>query len=427
MQGLFIKSAYERSDDEEPKIVDKRYFFRSFLFVHIEFTVNSLLRILKKLYIGRFFVTIEYVMFMKAVGIICEYNPFHNGHLYHIEKVKEMYPDAVIVLVLGGYFLERGEVSVMSKWNKTGLALKYGVDLVVELPVLYGTNAGDYFAYYALKILNECKIDVLVFGSECDDVDLLTNVAQLQSDVQFNEKVKEELKKGTNYPSSLAGVLEVKLESNDLLGVSYIKAIQAINPNIEARTIKRTNKFNDIESDEFIVSAQNIRKKLLDGTPIDGYVPNYDLSLVNEVDMDKMFEYLRFRIITEKNLEKYLGVDEGLENKLKSSINDVDSYEKLLDAIKSKRYTTSRLRRMLIHVLLGIEKSDMEAEYEQYRILGFNSKGKAYLKTIDSEKLVFKCEHRAHEVEMVASSIYRELTSDVSTDWEILNKPIIKD
>ena len=109
---------------------------------------------MEKLYKFIFFVKIELVMFMKAIGIICEYNPFHNGHLYHIEQCRKMYDDAVIVLVIGGYFLERGEVSVMSKWNKTALALKYGVDLVVELPVLYWTNAGDYFAYYAVKIFN---------------------------------------------------------------------------------------------------------------------------------------------------------------------------------------------------------------------------------------------------------------------------------
>ena len=366
-------------------------------------------------------------MFMEAIGIICEYNPFHNGHLYHIEKVRSMFPGAVIVLVLGGYFLERGEVSVMSKWSKTALALKYGVDLVVELPVLFGTNAGDYFAYYAVKILNECGVKRIVFGSESDDVVLLTNIATLQNDPEFNEKVKKELKNGSNYPTSLAGVLEVKLESNDLLGVSYIKAIQSINPEIEPVTIKRTNDFNDLDDDDRIVSAQNIRKKLEDGHEIANYIPDYDINLINKIDYEKLFALLRFRILTEKDLSRFLGVDEGLENKLKDVIRDVGSYDELLESIKSKRYTTSRLRRMLVHILLGIEKEDMQEELMESRILGFNSIGKNYLKELKNKNLVYKSDGRIKDIEEVAALLYRELTKDESIEFEFLNKPIIKD
>lgn len=366
-------------------------------------------------------------MFMKAIGIICEYNPFHNGHLYHIEQCRKMYDDAVIVLVIGGYFLERGEVSVMSKWNKTALALKYGVDLVVELPVLYGTNAGDYFAYYAVKILNECGVDSIVFGSECDDVELLKSIAVSQSDEHFNEKVKEQLKKGINYPTSLAGVLEVKLESNDLLGVSYIKAINSINDKIEPVTIKRTNGFNDLDNEEDIVSAQNIRRRIVDGQEIEKFIPDYDISLINTVDYEKLFSLLRFRILTDKNLEKYLGVDEGLENKLKSVIREVYSYDELLEGIKSKRYTTSRLRRMLVHILLGILKDDMKEDFEEYKVLGFNSTGKEYLRNLQSKKLVYKSDGRVREIENVAVTIYEDLTKDASVQLDFMNKPIIKD
>ena len=364
---------------------------------------------------------------MKAVGIICEYNPFHNGHLYHIEKIKEMFPDYTIVLVLGGYFLERGEVSVMSKWSKTALALKYGVDLVIELPVLFGTNAGDYFAYYAVKILSSCGVKKLVFGSECDDVTLLTNIATLQNDEEFNEKVKKELKKGSNYPTSLAGVLEVKLESNDLLGVSYIKAIQSLKADIEAVTIKRTNSFNDVDSLDSIVSAQNIRKRLLEGEDIKEAIPDYDTGLINTVDYEKLFESVRFRILTDGDLSRFLGVDEGLENRLKAVIKDVTTYDELLEAIKSKRYTTSRLRRMLIHIFLGIEKKDMDEVLDEHRVLGFNSRGKAYLKELDSEKLVFKSAGRIRDIEDAAAQLYQDLTNDKSVEFEFLNKPIIKD
>lgn len=379
------------------------------------------------MYNFQFFVTIESVMCMKTIGIICEYNPFHNGHLYHLEKIREMYEECTIVLVLGGYFLERGEVSVMSKWNKTALALKYGVDLIVELPVLYGTNAGDYFAYYAVKILAECGVDTIVFGSECDDVELLKNIAISQSDEHFNEKVKEQLKKGTNYPSSLAGVLEVKLESNDLLGVSYIKAIMSIDEKIEPVTIKRTNSFDDLESDEEIVSAQNIRAKLTKGEKIEKFIPDYEISLINEIDYELYFTLLRHRIMTEKHLDRYLGVDEGLENRLKSIITEVSTYDELLDGIKSKRYTTSRLRRMLVHILLGIEKDDMKEEFTQYKILGFNNRGKEHLRKLDSSKLVYRSESRIREIENTAATLYEDLTHDESARLDFINKPIIKD
>ncbi len=141
---------------------------------------------------------------MKKIGIICEYNPFHNGHIYHIKKIKEMYPNSMIILVLGSYFLERGDVSIISKWNKTKLALEYGVNLVIELPTLYGTNSGDYFAYYAIKALNFAEVDAIVFGSETADLELLKKVAKAQETDEFNEKVKNNLKRGSNYPTSLS-------------------------------------------------------------------------------------------------------------------------------------------------------------------------------------------------------------------------------
>lgn len=362
---------------------------------------------------------------MKKIGIICEYNPFHNGHLYHIEKIKEMYPDSLIVLALGGYFLERGDVSIMSKWTKTSISLEYGVDLVLELPVLFGTNSGDYFAYYAIKMLDECGIDVLVFGSECDDVELLKKVADLQNDEGFNESVKNYLKQGLNYPSSLAKSLNIKLESNDLLGVSYIKAIKRINPSIEVVSIKRSNSFNDLESESDIVSAQNIRTKLKQNLDIRNYVPSYDLSLINKINYNKLYDYLKYRIVSEKNIIKYLGVDEGLENKIRCEITDSPTLDEFIENIKSKRYTTSRLKRMLIHILLGIEKDDMKCIPRVYKILGFNSRGQKFLKELGSDSLAFKTTGRIRDIENASARIYGELTGE-SVTFEFLNKPIIK-
>lgn len=237
-------------------------------------------------------------------------------------------------------------------------------------------------------------------------------------------EVKSNLKKGLNYPSSLSKSLDVKLESNDILGVAYIKAINEINPKIEVRVIKRTNSFNDLDSNDNVVSASNIREKIKNGITIDKFIPVYNSRFINRIDEDKMFELLRYRILTDAHLEKFLGVDEGLENKLKKVILDVNSCEELIENIKSKRYTTSRLKRMLIHILLGIEKTDMENEQTRYKVLGFNSFGREYLSTLENEKFVYKSDN---EIEKVAAMIYYDLTGDESIYEEFLNKPIIKE
>lgn len=363
---------------------------------------------------------------MKKIGIICEYNPFHNGHLYHLKEIKRLYPDSLIVLILGSYFLQRGETSLISKWNKTKIALDYGIDLVLELPTLYGTNSADYFAYYAVKALSIAQVDVIVFGSETADISKLKEITNNQESSDFDDALKSELKKGTNYPTSLAKTLGVTLKSNDLLAVSYLKAISKLHPSIEAIAIRRTNDFNDTSSDEDIISASNIRKKLQNGQSIQKHVPSYNSNYINEVDEEKLFQLLKYRIVTDDHLERYLGVDEGIENKLKKEIFKADSLEDFIDKIKSKRYTTARIRRLLIHILLGIEKTDMDEGKNSYRILGFSSKGKKYLKFLKTANLSTKLDDRSEQIEKKAAFVYYELTKDESIKLESQNKPLIK-
>lgn len=363
---------------------------------------------------------------MKKIGIICEYNPLHNGHIYHLNKIKEMYPDSIIILVLGGYFLERGEVSTISKWNKTKLALDAGIDCVMELPTLYNTNSGDIFAYRSIEILNALEVDCIVFGSETDDIETLKSIAHKQKDEDFQSKVKEYLNRGSNYPTSLALAASTTLESNDILGVSYIKAIEQINDKIEPITIRRTNKFRDTLSNEQIVSAENIRSKLKKQEDIKRYIPDYDINYINDVDYKKLFCLIRYRILTDSHLERYLGVDEGLENRLKKVILKVDDYDSLVDALSTKRYTKSRIKRMLLHILLGIEKSDVEFSRSEFRILGFNKLGKEYLRKLNNKNLKTKVNDTASNIEARAALIYSYLTGDESVDLEFKNKPIIK-
>ena len=164
---------------------------------------------------------------MDIIGIIAEYNPFHNGHIYHINKIKEKYPDAILILVLNGYFLERGEISILTKEEKTRIALEYGVNIVLELPFLMGSQSADIFADASIKILNNYHVNKIIFGSECNDVSMLTNIAKAQFKDDFDELVKNYMDEGCNYPTALARACKVNFDfnPNDLLGISYIKAI----------------------------------------------------------------------------------------------------------------------------------------------------------------------------------------------------------
>ena len=220
---------------------------------------------------------------MEAVGIICEYNPLHNGHIYHIEETKRKFPGKTIILVLNGYFLERGEVSILSKENKTKLALIYGVDLIVELPFIFGSQSADIFAEAAIKILGYLGCSYLVFGSESNNIEALEKVATIQNTPEYNKKVQELLATGINYPTALAKALEIDVNvfnPNDLLGISYLKAIKRNNLNIKPITIKRTSDYHSIEEESNIISASNIRNKLKKKESITNYVPRKTIKLI---------------------------------------------------------------------------------------------------------------------------------------------------
>lgn len=367
---------------------------------------------------------------MEVIGLIAEYNPFHNGHLYQINKIKELYPNSIIILILNGYFLERGIISIESKKTKTELALKYGINLVVELPFIFGTNSADIFAESSLELLNELKITKLVFGSESNDIDLLTNAAKKQLQPEFDSLVKEYLKTGINYPTALNKAIGINLnEPNDLLGISYIKAIIKNNYNIEPITIKRTNSYHDIKSNEEIISASNIRQKLEDNINIDAYVPEHN---INKINYELFFNLLKYKILTEKDLSIYLTVDEGIDNRLKKVINEVNNLEELINKIKTKRYTYNRIMRMFTHIIIGLTKEDKDniTENEYIRLLGFDNQAQKYINSIKKDinlPLVTKytsVNSIIKDYELTAASIYKLLTNEDVLEFELSNKPI---
>lgn len=364
---------------------------------------------------------------MDIVGIICEYNPFHNGHSYHIKKVKELYPNSILVLVLNGYFLERGEVSILTKEDKTRIALENGVDIVCELPFVFGSESADTFAESATIILKYLGVKTLVFGSESNNIELLKEAASKQLEEEFSSKIKDYLKLGLNYPTALNKALGIDIsDPNDLLGISYIKSIFKNKLKIEPVCIKRTNSYHDTESNDSIVSASNIREKISNNISIKNYT-NYG-DYIKRYDEDLLFALLKYRIITDPDLSRYLTVDEGIHHKLKKEINNSSCLDELIERVKSKRYTYNRIKRMFIHILIGLTKNDRNMEIIRYvKILGFNSAGQKYLKNLNSDVLVsskISDEYVTQKYELIASRVYDLITGLNTINYELSNKPI---
>ena len=368
---------------------------------------------------------------MEVIGIIAEYNPFHNGHLYHINEIKKRYPDSLIILVLNGYFLERGDISILSKEDKTNIALNYGVNIVLELPSLFGTQSADIFASTSLKILNEFKVNRIIFGSEIDDTNIIIEIANKQLDPSFDNKVKEYLKKGINYPTSLAKALNSKFEytPNDLLGISYAKAILQNKYNIKIETIKRTNDYHDTTLDSDIVSATNIRTRIQNKETINKYLPKYSLDKIISIDEKKLFNLIKYNIIINNDLNNILDVNEGIDNLIKEKIYECNSIDNLIKSIKSKRYTYNKIHRMLIHILLNITKTNALEDISYINVLGFDNKGKKYISFIKKDiRISLKKDFNSiqYKTEKNASLIYDIITNSNTNLFESLNKPIYK-
>lgn len=371
---------------------------------------------------------------MNIIGIIAEYNPFHNGHIYHIDKIKEKYPNSLIVLVLNGYFTQRGNISILNKEDKTKISLDNNIDIVLELPFIYGTQSSDIFAYNSIKLLNELKVERIIFGSESNNLDLLKKVVNIQlNDKEYENNVKNYLNIGNNYPTAMKKALNIKEDinnPNDLLGISYIKAIQQINPSIIAETIKRTNDYHDILSNDKIISATNIRTKLINDEDISKYLPAYTISYLNNITNNKLYNLLKFKIITDKDLSIYLDVDEGIEYRILKYINISKNFDELISNIKTKRYTYNKLNRMLLHILIGLTKEDNnKAKLDYLKILGFNKKGQKYLNTIKKEislPTTPSKESITFKYELKSAFLYEEATKKSLNKFDIKNIPVQK-
>lgn len=360
------------------------------------------------------------------IGIIVEYNPFHNGHIYQINEIKKIYKDSSIVIVMSSSITMRGEISLLNKWQKTDVALNNGVDLVIELPSVFCQSA-DTFAYNAVKLLNEIGIDILVFGSESNDILKLIKIAKIQlNNKKFDNLVKANMNKGFNYPTSLSNAINdltgLKVNTpNDILAVSYIKSVLEINDKIIIKSIKRSNDYNDIVSESNIVSASNIRNKYLNNLNFKNSVPleTYNYMIQNKFDFNLMFNLIKYNILINKDdLCKFHLVDESICSRLYNAALISNNLNELILNVKTKRYTYNRISRILLFILFNITKVEANNfKLEYIRILGMNKKGKEILKNAKKFSSLpiltkFKNSYKLLDYELKITTIYSIISNN---------------
>lgn len=355
---------------------------------------------------------------MNVLGIVAEYNPFHNGHLYHLQTSRVHSGADCVVVVMSGNFTQRGEPAVVDKWARTEMALQCGVDLVIELPVPYAMASAEYFAFGAVRLLDSLGIvNTLYFGSESGNLDKLSTAASILADepAGYKEALKGYLDTGKSYPAARQKALSVYLKeqygkdsvssvlssSNNILGVEYLKAIKRLNSSIVPVTINRIgNAYNSTTLDGSISSATSIRKVLSDNTwqqsreLLTSALPNSSMAILErEFELgrgpvfpsdfaDILLAFLRKMSLEQISALPYM--EEGLENRIRTAASKAGTYVDLLNFICTKRYTNTRIQRILFSILTGLNQDLFDnfnnAGGPSYiRVLGFNHTGRQLL------------------------------------------------
>lgn len=315
-----------------------------------------------------------YNTLVKCTGIIVEYNPFHNGHRYHIGEARRLTDPDLLIACMSGPFTQRGDISIIDKYEKTKAALDNGVDLIIELPFIHTVQNAYVFGKQAVSCLDRMGADTLVFGSETNNLEELKKYAELEVDVT---RLKQLMHDGNSYPKSY-GLLSGSLYPNDMLAVAYLKATKYTG--MIPVSIQRTNDFHSKELD-LICSASAIRKAVQEGRDVSSCTP---VAIEEPLFNKDLYPYIRRLLFTmdREELSEIFLVSEGIENLLKENAVRYDDYESFMEASISRRYTRSRIQRILVHIACHIRKKDVETlpEADFIRVLGFNEKGRSYLK-----------------------------------------------
>jgi len=380
---------------------------------------------------------------MRILGLVVEYNPFHNGHLHHIEASKKLVQPDVTIAVMSGHFMQRGEPACMTKWNRAALALAFGVDLMVELPFAFSNQSADLFALGAVSLLKHLGVTHLCFGSELGEIKELTRLA----DKMDNLEVKELLATGLSLPKALAQVEPALSGANNTLGIQYIRAIRELEADIIPLTISRKIAgYNDqVPNDDRIASATAIRKLIDEEVDYSQYVPaKLDDPYMALQNWKSHYKFLRHKLLTLRlaDLEQIHDMVEGIENRLVVAARESNTWVDFMQAVATRRYTRTRIGRICVNVLVGLTKWEI-AEWNlrqgapYVRILGFTKTGANYLKRVKNDVLVpiysnFSKECHPmlqHEIKVTAAwgSIYQAKDMTKILKQETASKPVMKD
>lgn len=378
---------------------------------------------------------------MNITSLITEYNPFHNGHIYHINESRKVSDADIVIAVMSGNFTQRGEAAITNKFIRAAHAVKH-VDLVVELPLKNSISFADDFALGGVRIAELLGSTHLVFGSESGDINTLKQLYTDSRDNVNKDELSALIKKGYSHPRALAELLgKGDLSgSNNILGLSYIRAIETLGSRITPLTIKRqSNQYNepDLSAGKFS-SATSIRNNIMTGSgeAVKNFMPpalTEDIIKNKTVSNADFFQTLKV-IITHKSpeaLREIYMMSEGLEHRLKSNVRGADTYDGFMHRIKTKRYTWTRLNRLMTCILLNITYSDMAAHdvgnINAVRVLAMNHSGQEYLKTLrDSDVEIItnvnKENSRHISDEIMATDVYNIAHHSAHNDF---NTPVI--
>lgn len=402
---------------------------------------------------------------MKITGIITEYNPFHNGHLFHLNSIKNQLESDAVVCVMSGNFVQRGLPAVLDKWSRAKMALLNGVDLVIELPSVYAVSSAEFFSFGAVSILNSTGvIDNICFGSESGNINTLNSIAHIlvNESSEFKEQLRANLKEGLSFPKAREKALYDLLKNdknaediisyitspNNILGIEYCKSLKVINSSIKPCTIKRTGSgYNDSKALTSLASATSIRNLIKE----DGYekcislMPEASYNVLEQSlsagiqipDVEDMFKYIKYKLLSDSSLiSRIPDISEGLDYKILNEIRKASSYNELLFNIKSKRYTLTRVSRILCQIYLGFENYDImslrKTSPKYIRVLGFNETGQKILKMIKEKSnctLITKMPKNdidpMLQMDINSTNLYSLLTNSIEYGSDYLKKPVI--
>ena len=297
-----------------------------------------------------------------AVAIIAEYNPFHNGHIYQLKEAKKRWPNEKIIIIMSGEYVQRGEYAIASFEERKKYAIKYGADQVIKLPFEFATQAAHIFAKGAVMIAYNAGANKLFFGSESNDPSKLMNIAKTikNNEIKYNKQLKKYLKLGFSFPKAAAESLSILIGHaitmpNDILGLEYCKTIVNENLPIVPYTVKRTIDFHSDKTNKEFASASYIRKLIYENKDVSKYTPMKFKKPIKRIE-DRYFEFQEIvRKTSAEELSKNKMISEGMENLFKKNINE-PTYNDFVNKVNSKRYTSSRIKRVMLYILLGIKK-----------------------------------------------------------------------